>query len=110
MEFLIKILITGLSIFLSAKMLSGVEVKSFGVALIAAFVLLVLNMVLTPILQLLSLPVTILTLGLFAFVVNAVVILLVSKLVDGFEVQSILWALIFGIIQSVIASFLYWLF
>lgn len=110
MEFLIKILITGLSIFLSAKMLTGVEVKSFGVALIAAFVLLVLNMVLTPILQLLSLPVTILTLGLFAFVVNAVVILLVSKLVDGFEVQSILWALIFGIIQSVIASFLYWLF
>lgn len=110
MEFLIKILITGLSIFLSAKMLSGVEVKSFGVALIAAFVLLILNMILTPILQILSLPVTILTLGLFAFVVNAVIILLVSKLVDGFEVQSILWALIFGIIQSVIASFLYWLF
>jgi putative membrane protein len=49
-------------------------------------------------------------LGLFALIVNAIVILLVSKLVDGFEVESIFWALLFGIIQSVIASFLFWLF
>lgn len=110
MAFLFKILITGLSIFISAKMLKGVEVKSFGVALIAALVLLVLNMTLTPILHILSLPVTIITLGLFALIVNALVILLVSKLVDGFEVESIFWALLFGIIQSVIASFLFWLF
>jgi len=91
-------------------MLKGVEVKSFGVAIIAAIVLLFLNMVLTPILQLLSLPVTIITLGLFALVVNAAVILLVSKVVDGFKVDSLLWALLFGIIQSVVASFLFWLF
>lgn len=110
MGFLFKILITGLSIFISAKMLKGVEVKSFGVALIAALILLVLNMTLTPVLQLLSLPVTILTLGIFALFVNAVVILLTSKIVDGFEVKSILWALIFGIIQSVVASFLFWIF
>jgi putative membrane protein len=110
MAFLFKILITGLSIFISAKMLKGVEVKSFGVALIAALVLLVLNMTLSPILHILSLPVTIITLGLFALIVNAIVILLVSKLVDGFEVESIFWALLFGIIQSVIASFLFWLF
>ena len=110
MGLLIKILITGFSIFLSAKMLKGVEVKSFGVAIIAAIVLLFLNMVLTPILQLLSLPVTIITLGLFALVVNAAVILLVSIVVDGFKVDSLLWALLFGIIQSVVASFLFWLF
>lgn len=110
MGFLFKILITGLSIFISAKMLKGVEVKSFGVALIAALILLVLNMTLTPVLQLLSLPVTILTLGIFALFVNAAVILLTSKIVDGFEVKSILWALIFGIIQSVVASFLFWIF
>lgn len=110
MGFLFKILITGLSIFISAKMLKGVEVKSFGVALIAALILLVLNMTLTPVLHLLSLPVTILTLGIFALFVNAAVILLTSKIVDGFEVKSILWALIFGIIQSVVASFLFWIF
>lgn len=108
--FIFKILITGASLFISAKLLSGVEIKSFSVAIFAAILLLLLNMTLNPILQLFALPVTILTLGLFALIVNAFVVYIVSKMMDGFEIASFGWAFAFGIIQSIIASFLFWVF
>lgn len=108
--FLFKILITGIALFISGKMLDGVEIKNFNVALVAALLLLLLNMTLTPILQVFALPVTILTLGIFALIVNAFVVYLVSKLMDGFTIRSFGWAFVFGIIQSVIASFLFWIF
>lgn len=110
MDFLIKILITALAIFITARLLDGVKIKSFGTSIWAALLLLVLNMTITPILQIISIPITILTLGIFAFIVNAFVVYLSSKLISGFEIRSFGWALIFALVLALVKSFLFWLF
>ncbi|MEJ0053445.1 MAG: phage holin family protein [bacterium] len=98
MLLLIHWLISGLAIIVAAFLLPGVAVAGFGTALIVAVVLGLLNIFLKPILTLLTLPVNILTLGLFSLVINAVIILLVSMVVPGFRVDGILAALLFSIV------------
>ena len=83
--------------------MSAIEVKSFSVALIVALVLGLVNAVVRPILVLLTLPVTILTLGLFILVINALLFWLVAEFVDGFHVGGF-WAAFFGaIVYSLIS-------
>lgn len=102
---LLNWLLSALAIITSAYLLPGVRVNSVGTALLAAIVLGILNAVLRPILLFLTLPVNILTLGLFTFVVNALVVLLATQIVPGFQVDGLLWAIIFAIILSIINSF-----
>lgn len=105
MGFIIKILISGLAVLLGAYFLPGVAVSSFGTALIVAIVLAILNTLVKPVLVILTIPVTILTLGLFLLVINAIIILLTDALVSGFYVEGFWWALLF----SLVLSFLTWL-
>ena len=106
MNFIIRLLITAISSFLLSKILSGVHFDSFGATIIFAIVLGLLNLIVKPILSILGLPLTIITLGLFSLVINAVIILLAAKFVSGMHVDGFWWALIFSIALSVITSLL----
>lgn len=107
MKLLFRILITTGLVLLIAHFMTSVSVADFTTALIVAVVLGLLNIFVKPILVLLTLPATIITLGLFLFVINAGIILICSRLVDGFRVNSFWTALIFSIILSVSQSIVY---
>lgn len=104
MGFLIRIFVVAAVSFALAHILGGVHVTDFWTALVFALVLALLNMFVKPLLILFTLPVTFITLGLFLFVVNTLVVLLASKIVDGFAIDNFWWALLFSIILSVITS------
>jgi len=99
-NFLIKTLIIAAAVVLASYVLPGVEVDRFTTALLVALVLSVLNFFIKPLLIILTLPITVLTFGLFLFIVNAIIILLAGKLVSGFRVDSIGWALLFSILLA----------
>lgn len=105
MNFIIKILVSGLVVLLGAYFLPGVFVSSFGTALLVAIVLAILNVLVKPILIILTIPVTILTLGFFLLVINAIIILLTDALVGGFEVDGFWWALLFSLVLSILTWF-----
>ena len=107
MRLIIRILITSGLVLLISHFMTSVSVTNFSTALIVAIVLGLLNIFIKPILVLLTLPATILTLGLFLFVINALIIVICSRLVDGFRVNSFWTALIFSIILSVCQSVVY---
>lgn len=107
MKLLIRILITSVLVMGIAHFMTTVDVANFKTAVIVAVVLGLLNAIVKPILVLLTLPVTILSLGLFLFVINAVIILLCSQLVTGFKVNSFWTALIFSIILSICQSIMF---
>ena len=100
MKILINWLIYTLAITITAYLLPGVTVAGLGVALIAAVVLGLINAVLRPLFIFFTLPLTILSLGLFVFVINALLVLLASYFVDGFMVGGFWWALLFSLIVS----------
>ncbi len=101
MRFLIRLLITALALLAVTQVVPGITVSGWLPALMAAFFLGILNAVVRPILVILTLPVTILTLGLFIFVINAGIFLLVASFLDGFEVSGFLSALIGSIVISI---------
>jgi putative membrane protein len=107
MNFLIRILITALVAFGLSYLLGGVHIDAFTTALILALVLAVLNALVKPILIILTLPITIVTLGLFLLVINALIIMLGDRFIDGFKVDGFWWALLFSILLSVVSSILY---
>ncbi|HRN98401.1 MAG TPA: phage holin family protein [Flavobacterium sp.] len=107
MKILLRILITAILVLLISGFMRGVHVDSFTTSLLVAVVLGLLNLFFKPILVLLTLPVTIFTLGLFLLVINAVIILLCSEIVGGFRVDSFWTALLFSIILSLCQSVLY---
>jgi putative membrane protein len=106
MKFLIKLIIIAAISFALANILSGVHVDSFWTAIVFALILAILNVIAKPILIILTLPVTIITLGLFLFVVNAIIVLLASNLVQGFRIDNFWWALLFSFLLSFIMSFI----
>ena len=91
--------------FLLAEILPGVEIDKFVTAIIVAFVLAILDSMIKPILILLTLPATILTLGLFLFIVNALIILLDAHFVHGSKIDSFWHALLFSMLLSFANSF-----
>ena len=97
------------ALLLVAYMYPGVHVTSFGAAMIAALVLGLVNAILRPILLILTLPVTILTLGLFIFVINALMFWLVANVVQGFGVDGFWAAMLGSILYSVITLLTSWL-
>lgn len=100
MKTLINLLFTTILVVVLAHFMPGVHVDSFMTAVIVAAVLGLLNIFIKPILVIFTLPVTILTLGLFLLVINAVIILLCDELVTGFAVDGFLWALFFSLVLS----------
>jgi len=106
MRFLVRILVIAAVSFGLAHVLKGIQIDTFWTALVFAVVLAILNIFVKPLIILLTLPVTILTLGLFLFVINALVVMLVSRFVNGITVTGFWWALIFSLILSVVTSIL----
>lgn len=107
MKLIIKLLITaGVTFFLAKYVNIGVHVDGFKSAIIFAIVLGLLNTFLKPVLKLIGLPLTIITLGFFAIVINTAVILLTAKLVSGIQFDGFWWAMLFGIILSFLTSLL----
>lgn len=89
-------LITAVSLYLLSRVDLGIEIEDFSTALIAALAIGLINAVLRPIAQLLALPITFLTLGLFALVVNALLFWLASELVKGFSLRNGFWSALIG--------------
>ena len=106
MGFIIKVLVTAVAVYFTAYILPGVSVSSAKTAVIVALVLALLNMFIKPILVILTIPITILTLGLFLLVINILIIKWTASLVSGFTVNSWLSALLFSLIVSVVSSVL----
>ncbi len=106
MNIFFKIIISSLAVFITAKILPEAEVTNYIAAIWVALALALLNGFLKPILVLLTIPVTILSLGLFLLVINAAIILLADKMVDGFAVGGFWYALLFSLVLSVITSLL----
>jgi putative membrane protein len=104
MKLLLRLLVTALAAMVTAYLLPGVRLKDFVTALILAVVLSLLNLLVKPILIIFTLPVTIITLGLFLLVINAIIILLASKLVDGFKVDGFWWALLFSLVLTIVSG------
>jgi putative membrane protein len=104
---LIHWLVTTIAILVAAYIIPGIRVDSLGAALIGAAILGILNAVLKPILVILTLPITLLTLGLFLFVVNALVFLLAGNLLSGFHVDSFWSALLGSLVVSVVSYIAY---
>ena len=99
-----RIIVTSIIAFALAYILDGINISSFWSAIILAIVLSLLNAFVKPFLVLLTLPITIVSLGLFLLVINAIIILLADKLVDGFDVAGFWSALLFSILLSIITS------
>ncbi len=106
MKFLLTLLLSALVVVGLSYILPGVAVEGYLPALLAALVLAVLNAFLRPLLVFLTIPLTILTFGLFLFVINAALILLTAYLVQGFHVDGFWWALLFSVLLSLAVALL----
>ena len=110
MSLIVNLLISALAVYFTAWMLPGITVKSYWAAVGVALVIAVLNVLVKPLLVLLTIPVTALTLGLFLLVIDAIIVLLAGKLLSSFQVDGFWWALLFSVIVSVVTNLLYNLF
>ena len=104
MSILVKWGLSAVAVLIAAYILPGVSVTSFWIALIVAAILAVLNAILRPILVVLTIPITIVTLGLFLLVINALIILLTDSLISGFAVSNFWWALLFSLLLSILGA------
>lgn len=102
MKFLIRLLVNALAVFILAYVLDDVKLDNYYTALIVTVVLCILNTLVKPLLTFLTFPITILTLGLFYFVINGIIILLADHFIDDFTVKSIWTAIIFSILLSIL--------
>ncbi|MBS1509257.1 MAG: phage holin family protein [Bacteroidetes bacterium] len=107
MKWLLKIMVCAVNAFILAYILPGIEIKDTFTALMVAVVLSLLDAFVKPLLILLTLPATILTLGIFIFIINACIIMLDAYFVHGFKVQSFWHALLFSILLSFFNSFVH---
>jgi len=110
MYLLSKWIVSAAAIIISAYIIEGVTITSFWSALWFSLFFGLINAVLRPVLIVLTLPINILTLGLFTFVINASLILLASSVIKGFSVDGFWVAIIFGLVLSVVAYLLHKLF
>ena len=107
MNLLLRMLITAILVLVIAHFMPGVVVDSFMTSVIVAVVLGLLNIFIKPILILFTLPITIVTFGLFLLVINALIIMLCTKIVGGFHVESFWTAVFFSILLSISQSILF---
>lgn len=106
MRFFVRLIVTALAVVISAYILPGVHLAGGLTAVIVAAVLSLLNAFIKPLLIILTIPITIVTLGLFLLVINAIIILITSKIVSGFQVDGFWYALLFSIVLTIVVSLL----
>ncbi|HEY0964461.1 MAG TPA: phage holin family protein [Candidatus Paceibacterota bacterium] len=104
MELILRILWNALGLLLIAEFMPGIDVESFGSAVIAAIILGLLNAFVKPVLFLLTLPITIFTLGLFALVINAAIFLFAASFLEGFTVENFWYALLGSLLMSIVST------
>ncbi len=107
MNILMRIIVTSIVAFGLSYLLGGIHLDDFWAAILLAIVLALLNAIVKPLLILITLPITFITLGLFLFVINAILILFADNLIDGFTVDGFWWALLFSLLLSIVTSMLY---
>lgn len=107
MNLIIRIMINSLVVFGLAYFMKGVHVDNIITAIWVAIILGVLNAIIKPILVILTLPITFITLGLFLLVINAAVVMIGDDLIDGFKVDGFWSALVFSLLLSLFSSILY---
>lgn len=105
--FILWLLMNALGVYITAALLPGVRLRGFGSAMLVALILAVINALIRPILIILTLPLTILTLGLFLLVINALMVLLAEALVDGFRTEGFWWAMLFSVVLAVVNMVLF---
>lgn len=106
MNVLMRLLIRGLSVVITSYLLPGIHIENFLTAIVVGVVLGIINTVIKPVLIILTLPINLLTLGLFTFLLNGLLVLLTSSLVPGFRVDNFGWAILFSILISCVSWFL----
>jgi len=104
MNFILRLLVNGLAVLITSYLIPGVHIESPAWSIVIAAVLVLLNTIVRPVMIILTLPFTIFTFGLFLLVINALVILLASRIVPGFTVETFWSALGFSIVLSIIQS------
>ncbi len=102
LQILINLVLSGIAVLISAYVLPGVMIDGFFTALVVAVILSIVNTFIRPLVMILTLPINILTLGLFSLVINALMVMLVTVIVPGFKVDGILWAIVFSIVLSLV--------
>jgi len=102
MSWIVKLILSAVSVLIASYILGGVHVDGFFTAVIIALVIALLNFFLRPLLVILTIPITILTFGLFLLVINAFIVLIADEFIAGFVVDGIGWALLFSVIVSVV--------
>lgn len=102
MRFIIEVLLTGLAVFIAANLIPGVHVNGYLTAVLTGILLAIVNATIGFLLRILTLPITIITLGLFSFVITVCMVLLVSKMLSGFYVDGFFAAALFSIVLAVI--------
>lgn len=109
MHILLAIIINTIAVLVTSYILPGIHLKNFWTGLIVAIVLGIVNAILRPIIFILTLPINILTLGLFSFVIMGLLVYLVSAIVPGFKVDNFWWAILFALIVAII-NWILWKF
>lgn len=107
LRLLLHFVVNVAAVALAAWILPGVAFDTLTALLLATLVLGVINALVRPVLRLVTLPINVLTLGLFGLVLNAVLVLVASRLVDGFEVAGFLWALAFSVVLAIVSGVLH---
>lgn len=106
LNILLQLVLAGIAVLIAQYILPGVHVENFLTAIVVAALIALLNITVKPLLILLTIPITILTLGLFLLALNAILILIAAAIVPGFSVDGFWWALLFGLILGLINSLL----
>jgi putative membrane protein len=104
MNIILNVLVSAVAVLVTGRLLSGVTIDGFGTAVVVAVVLGIVNGVLGPVLMLLTLPINVLTLGLFTFVIIGALVMLTAAVVPGFKVASFWWALGFAFVLAFVNS------
>lgn len=102
MAIILNLLISGLAVVIAAYLTPGAHVDGYVTAIIVAVILAIVNTVIGPVLKLVTLPINILTLGLVSLIINALMVLLVARIVPGFVLDSFWAALVFAIILAIV--------
>ncbi|MBI2788203.1 MAG: phage holin family protein [Elusimicrobia bacterium] len=104
MYIILNILVSAVAVLVTGRLLSGVSIDGFGTAVVVAIVLGLVNAVLGPVLMFLTLPINVLTLGLFTFVIIGALVMLTAAIVPGFRVAGFWWALGFAFVLALVNS------
>lgn len=103
---LVQLILGGIAVIISEYLIPGVEVSSFFTAILVAALLAILNITIKPVLIILTIPITFLTLGLFLLAINALIILMAGAIIPGFTVDGFWWALLFSLVLSLVNALL----